>query len=170
MGDVSGGGSMYHGRDLIHALQELNDLGLVGGLDTGEAAGVGHGIALCLGRQVVKLAACERHFVNVVLLAQDADTAADGHGSALVVAGDHDDSDAGQAAQLDGGSHLCPGRVQHANAAHEGQARLGRETHTHTHTISVVIRVPLELHNTGQCPIVILDIILIDIIYFMQQW
>ena len=36
----------HHGSDLIVALQELNNLGLVGRLDTGEAASPGHGFTL----------------------------------------------------------------------------------------------------------------------------
>ena len=36
----------HHGGDLVEALQELHDLGLVRGLNTGKAACVGHGVPL----------------------------------------------------------------------------------------------------------------------------
>ena len=43
------------------------------------------------------------------------DSAADGDGSVLVISGDHDDSNAGLDAVLDGGCDFGPGWVQHAD-------------------------------------------------------
>lgn len=47
----------YHGRDLIHGLQELNNLGLVLGLHTGEEARASDRSLLLSEGQVVKLSA-----------------------------------------------------------------------------------------------------------------
>lgn len=108
-------------------MQELDDLGLVRWLDAGEAASVSHSVALSLGREFVKLSSGKRHAFHVIILRQDADAAADGHSRALVVPGDHDDSDAGLTAQRDRGSHFLSGRVQHADTADEGEVALDAE-------------------------------------------
>merc|ERR1719273_823685 len=113
-----------HGGDLLHALQVLDDLGLVEWLHAGEHAGVGNGNLLLVGREVVKFASRVGHSVGGLVLVEDPNAAADGGGRVLVVAGDHDDPDAGGAAQLDGRRHLGPGRVQHADNAGKGQVHL----------------------------------------------
>lgn len=99
----------------------------MGRLNAGEAAGVCDGITLSLRGQLVKLPAGERHKLNVVVLSQDTDAAADRHGRALVVAGDHYDSDTGLTAQHDGRCHFLSGRVQHAHTADKGEVRLEAE-------------------------------------------
>lgn len=125
--EPSGPSSTHHGCDLIEALQELHNLGLVGGLHTGEAAGSLAGLPLLSGGQVVKLAAGVGPAGHLLSLGEDADAAADGDGRAFVVPGDHDDADAGLPTQLDGAHHLFAGWVQHAHAAHKGQVRLRAE-------------------------------------------
>ena len=67
----------HHSRDLSLSLQELNDLGLVGGLHTGKQAGAHAGGTLILGGKVVKLAAGEGHTVSRLVLAEHANAAAD---------------------------------------------------------------------------------------------
>lgn len=114
----------HHGCDLVERLQVSNYFGLVRWLDAGKAPGAFHRLSLLLGRQVVKLAARVRLPLHVLLLAEDADASADGHGRAFVVSRDHDDADAGLVAQLHRADHLLPGRVQHADAADERQAHL----------------------------------------------
>lgn len=121
----------YHRSDLVKSLQELDDLGLVGRLDAGKTASVSHGIALSRGREFVKLSSSEGHVLHIVLLGQDADAAADSHSRAFVIPSDHDDSDAGLAAQRDGSGHLLSGRVQHADTADECQVRLDSERQRH---------------------------------------
>lgn len=118
----------YHRSDFVKALQIFHNLGLVGRLHAGKAAGVRDGVALGLRGELVELSAGERHEVHVVVLGQDADAAADCHSGALVVAGDHDDSDAGLTAQHDGGGHFLSGRVEHPDAADKGEVRLEAET------------------------------------------
>lgn len=127
-GDEDGGTTSYHCGDFVEALQIFHNLGLVGRLHAGEAACVRDGVPLGLGGQLVKLPSREGHELHVVVLSQDADAAADGHGRALVVARDHDDSDARLAAQHDGRRHFLSGRVQHAHAAHEGEVGLQGQT------------------------------------------
>lgn len=117
----------YHGSDLIKSLQELHDLGLVGRLDTGKTASVSHGVALGVGREFIELSSGEGHALHVILLGQDANAPADSHSCALVVPGDHDDSDASLATQRDRGGHLLSGGVQHADTADEGQVGLGAQ-------------------------------------------
>lgn len=51
----------YHGRDLSISLQELHNLGLVGGLHTGKQPGPAGGTGLFLNGQVIKLTSCEGH-------------------------------------------------------------------------------------------------------------
>lgn len=114
----------YHGSDLIIRLKELHYLGFVGGFDSGEATGGEHRLVLGSRRQVVELSAGVGHARYVVFLAKDADASADGDSRALVVAGDHDHSDASLTAQFDGSCHLGSGGVQHAHTSHEGQIRL----------------------------------------------
>lgn len=118
----------YHCSDFVKALQIFHNLRLVGRLDTGKAAGVCDRVALSLRGQLVELSSGERHKVHIVVFGQDADAAADCHSGALVVAGDHDDSDAGLTAQHDGGGHFLSGRVEHADAADKGEVRLEAET------------------------------------------
>lgn len=117
----------YHRSDFVKALQIFHNLRLVGRLDAGKAAGVRDCVALSLRGQLVELSSGERHKVHIVVFGQDADAAADCHSRALVVAGDHDNSDAGLTAQHDGGGHFLSGRVEHADAADKGEVRLEAE-------------------------------------------
>ena len=76
----------HHGGDVIVSLEELNNLGLVGGLHAGEAAGSDHGLGLLRDGQVVKLAAGVGLSGHILILGEDANTTADGDGGSLVVA------------------------------------------------------------------------------------
>lgn len=93
-------------------------------LDASEAPGPFDSVPLGVGQEVVELAARVRLPRHVLVLAEDADALADGHGGALVVPGDHDDTYAGLAAQLHRANHLLPGRVEHAHAADERETQL----------------------------------------------
>lgn len=66
-------------------MQELNDLRLVGGLHSGEAASLLDSILLIIWREVVKLTTCEGLASDVLILTEDANTTADGHSCAFVV-------------------------------------------------------------------------------------
>lgn len=137
-------------------LQELHNLGFVGRLDTGKAAGPDHGLGLFMGGQVVKLASGVGFVLNILILFEDANTTADGDSGSLVVTcgleeekfegeavqwiyeikvkihhmiltGDHDDTDSSSPAQLDGATDLLARGIQHTNTANEGQVSLRRE-------------------------------------------
>ena len=84
-----------HGRNLVHALQVFNDLGLVGRFDTGEEASSAASGALLFGRQVVEFAAREGKTFGAFLFGEDADTAADSFGGGFVVTSDDNDADTG---------------------------------------------------------------------------
>ena len=63
---------------------------------------------------------------HVLVAADDADAAGDGLGREPVVAGDHDDADAGAEGLVDRRAHFRPRRVDHADQAEEGQVGLDR--------------------------------------------
>lgn len=77
--------SSYHSSNVIVTLQELNNLGLVGWLHTGEAASPTHSLGLLVEGQVVKLTSGVGSARNILILREDANTTADGDGSSLVV-------------------------------------------------------------------------------------
>lgn len=116
--------SPHHGGNLIECLQVSHDLRLVSRLDTGEASRPFDGFSLAVQRQVVELAArvgLSRHFL---VLSEDADSPADGHGCALVVPRDHDDTYARLVAQFNRTDDLLPGRVEHAHTADKCETQL----------------------------------------------
>lgn len=90
----------HHGRDLVEALQELDDLGLVGRLHPGEAAGLSDGVLLVVRGEVVELATREGLAGDVLVLAEDANAATDGHRRALVVACERETNADGDSAWL----------------------------------------------------------------------
>lgn len=75
----------HHSSNLIVALQELNNLRLVGGLNTGKAACLTDSFALFTMGQVIKLSAGVSPASYILILSKDANTTADGHSSSLVV-------------------------------------------------------------------------------------
>lgn len=75
----------HHSSNLIVTLQELNDLRLVGGLNTGKAASLTNSFALFTTGQVIKLTASVSLASHILILSKDANTTADGHSSTLVV-------------------------------------------------------------------------------------
>ena len=113
-----------HGGNLLHGLQVLNDLGLVEGLDTGEHPGLGNGGSLLRRRQGVELTTGEGHAFGGLVLLEDANPAADGFSGVLVVAGDHDDADAGLPAPFNHGLDFHARGIEHADDADEGQVDL----------------------------------------------
>uniref|UniRef100_A0AAG5DA10 Uncharacterized protein n=1 Tax=Anopheles atroparvus TaxID=41427 RepID=A0AAG5DA10_ANOAO len=113
-----------HCGDFVHALQVLNDLGLVGRLDTREQAGTGASITLGLDGQIVELATGVRLAGGVLFLGEHTDTAADGFGGGLVVTSDDDDADTGGAALHDRVQDFLTRRVQHTDDTDEGQVNL----------------------------------------------
>ena len=62
--------------------------------------------------------------LRVLVLPEDADPLADGLGSVLVVAGDHDDPDAGLLAAGNRRLHFQPRGVQHTGHSDKGQVGL----------------------------------------------
>merc|ERR1719365_380331 len=110
-----------HSSDLVHALQVLDNLGLVEGLDSGEHARVLATHLLLGGGEVVKLASRESIALGPFVLSEDSDSPADCSGSVLVVSSDHDDTDASLFAELDGRGNLHPGGVKHADDADESE-------------------------------------------------
>lgn len=141
-------------------MQELNDLRLVGRFHSGKAASLSDGVLLIIWSEVVKLTAGKGLASDILILTEDANTTADGHSCAFVVAwgdrnedfivsvkslldfvynetkilsiiriltSDHDDTDAGSPAELDGAHNLLTRRVQHANTAHKGQVSLEKK-------------------------------------------
>lgn len=75
----------HHGRNLVEALQELNNLGLVGWFHSGEAAGLSDGVLLIVWREVIELTTREGLSGDILILAKDTNATADGHRSAFVV-------------------------------------------------------------------------------------
>lgn len=73
----------YHGRDLIHGLQELNNLGLVLRLHTGEEARASDSSLLLSEGQVVKLSARVGLSSCVLFLSEHSNTSADSFSSSL---------------------------------------------------------------------------------------
>jgi hypothetical protein len=114
----------YHGGDLVHALQEFNNLGLVGRLHAGEKTGAGNGGLLLSEGQVVKFAARVGLASGILLLGEDANAAADSLSGGLVVASDDNDTDTSSAATDNGVEDLLAGRVKHATDTDEAQVVL----------------------------------------------
>lgn len=77
--------SSYHSSDVIKTLQELNNLGLMGWLHTGKAAGPTHGLRLFMEGQIVKLTTSVGLAGNIHVLTEDANATADSNSSSLVV-------------------------------------------------------------------------------------
>lgn len=75
----------YHGSNVIKTLQELNNLGLVGWLHTGEAASSAHGFRLLVAGQVVKLTSGVGPVGHVLILFEDSNTTANSNSCSLVV-------------------------------------------------------------------------------------
>lgn len=75
----------YHGSDLIKALKKLNDLAFVGGLDTCITASLTHSFSLLVQWQVIKLTASESTACHILIITEDANTAADSHSGTLVI-------------------------------------------------------------------------------------
>ena len=73
----------HHSGDLSLALQELNNLGLVGGLHAGKQAGAHAGGTLVLQGQVVKLTAGESQAFGGFSLVEHTNAAADSLSSGL---------------------------------------------------------------------------------------
>lgn len=65
-----------HSRDLVHALQEFDNLGLVSGLYAGEEASPSACSALFGDRQVVEFAARVRFVSGIFILAEHTNTPA----------------------------------------------------------------------------------------------
>lgn len=128
----------------------------MGRFHSGKAAGLSDGFLLIIWREVVKLTTGEGLASDVLILREDANTTADGHGCAFVVTwgdrnsdfiisvasflgflyaeniicvltSDHDDTDASGPAQLDGTHDFFTRRVEHANTAHKGQVSLEKK-------------------------------------------
>lgn len=75
----------HHSSNFIKALQELHNLGLVGWLHTGKAASSLHGLGLVVAGQIVKLASGVGFALNILILGEDANAAADSDSGSLVV-------------------------------------------------------------------------------------
>lgn len=118
----------HHSCDLIVRLQILHDLGLVGRLHSGKAAGATAGLPLLAQGQVVELPASVGSACHILILPKDANSSADGNGRALVVPSNHDHSDSSITAQLDGARDLLAGRVQHTHHTNECQVHLGSQS------------------------------------------
>lgn len=118
----------YHGSNLIKWLEISNNLRLVSRFYTGEASRPLDGVPLLLRREVVKLSSSVGLSSDIVLLSEDADSSTDGHGRALVVSCDHDNTNARFVAQFHCADNLLPGRVKHAHTANKCETHLnGRE-------------------------------------------
>jgi hypothetical protein len=74
--------------------------------------------------QVVKLTARVGFASGVLFLSKDANAAADGLSSSLVVSSDDNDTDTSSTATNNGVKYLLTGRVKHANDTNEGQVVL----------------------------------------------
>lgn len=76
----------YHSCNVIKTLQELDNLGLVGWLNTGEAACSADGLSLLMEGQIVKLTSSVGLARNILIFREDANTTADGNSCSLVIA------------------------------------------------------------------------------------
>mmetsp|Transcript_9492 Transcript_9492/g.19197 ORF Transcript_9492/g.19197 Transcript_9492/m.19197 type:complete len:511 (+) Transcript_9492:483-2015(+) len=111
-----------HGGDLAGLAQDLDELLLVARLGAAEdhrGAVRGEERRALLRRQVEELGAGEGAAVDGLLGAEDANLARDGLGRRLGVAGDHDDTDAGGGARVDGRCDLGPRGVLDARQPDE---------------------------------------------------
>uniref|UniRef100_A0A2M3YY06 Uncharacterized protein n=1 Tax=Anopheles braziliensis TaxID=58242 RepID=A0A2M3YY06_9DIPT len=113
-----------HGGDFIHALQILNDLGLVGRLDTREQAGTGASITLIRHGQIVELTARVRLASGILILTEHTNTAADSLSGGLVVTSDDNDTDTSGTAAHDRVLDFLTRRIQHTDNTDEGQVNL----------------------------------------------
>ena len=113
-----------HGGNFLHGLQVLDDLGLVEGLDTSEHPGAAASSTLFRNGQVIKFTTREGLAFSAFVLAKDANTLANGLSGVLVVASDHDDTNAGLTAPSNGGLNLEPGGIQHTDDTDESQVDL----------------------------------------------
>lgn len=75
----------HHGRNLVKALQELNNLGLVGWFHSGEAAGLSDSDLLIVRSEVIEFTTREGLAGDILILPKDANATTDGHRSAFVV-------------------------------------------------------------------------------------
>ena len=77
------GSITYHSSNVLVLLKILDNLGFVGGFDTGEASGTLAGDKLLVGSEVVEFAASVGLAVSLLVGVEDADFLADGDGSIL---------------------------------------------------------------------------------------
>lgn len=75
----------YHGCNVIITLQVLNNLRLVGWLNTGKAASSAHSLSLLVEGQIIKLTSGVGPARNILIFREDANTTADGDSCSLVV-------------------------------------------------------------------------------------
>ena len=73
----------YHSADLSISLQEVDNLTLVSGFDTGEQSGVTDSSCLIFNAQVVEFTASVSFSFSGLGLGEDTNTTADGFGSGL---------------------------------------------------------------------------------------
>uniref|UniRef100_A0A182WLP1 Uncharacterized protein n=1 Tax=Anopheles minimus TaxID=112268 RepID=A0A182WLP1_9DIPT len=113
-----------HSGDFVHALQELHNLRLVGGLDTREQTGTGASFTLLRHGQIVEFATRVRLAGGIFILSEHTNTTADSFSGGLVVTSDDNDTDTGSAATSDRVQDFLTRGVQHTDDTDEELGRI----------------------------------------------
>ena len=108
-----------HGDDFTGLLEEVNELGLVGGLSTGEERCVFGGVHLLGITEVIELASSVALSSEIFIGSKDTDLATDGLGGVLVVSSNDDNTDTSGPALRDGVADFRTRGIQHAAEADE---------------------------------------------------
>lgn len=82
-----------HGRNLIHALQVFNDLGLVSRLHTGEETGSAASFALFILGQIIEFATRIGKAFGGFFFSENTNSSANSFGSGFVITSNDDDAD-----------------------------------------------------------------------------
>ncbi|KAI6760189.1 hypothetical protein HG531_013390 [Fusarium graminearum] len=108
-----------HGNNFAKRLKEIDQSGLVAGLNTGEQRGTLGCFELLVGRQLIKFAASVALSSKILVLAKDTNLSADALSSVAVVASDNNNTDTSVLALLNSMRDLLTRRVKHANKSEE---------------------------------------------------
>ena len=115
-----------HGNDLTEGLKEINQLGLVGRLNTREQRSRLGGLELLTWAEVIELPTSIALASQVLVRTKDTDLTADALSGVAVVTGDNDDTDTGILALPDRSSNFRARRIKHTDKTDESKVLLER--------------------------------------------
>jgi len=110
-----------HGGDFVHALQELNNLGLVSGLYAREETSATDSGLLFGKWQIVEFATRVGLASGIFIFGENANTPADSFSGGLVITSDDNDTDSSGAATDDRVEDFLTWGIQHTNDTDEGE-------------------------------------------------